>query len=177
MVGADQRHAAFRAQLVIAEQRQLYDYWLERAGDRPMPDRRDISPAHFPRLLPFISLIEVERPSGRYRIRLAGTRLREIYDRETTGLYLEDLDWGDNRDYWQAAYARIVKDAKPAQGVIRGPCLNQEHLVQFWLRLPLSHGDRSAGMILSYDAFLPASDMALDEPGDQYRAAYAGGQR
>src|SRR3954467_13892603 len=30
---------AFRAQLVVSEHRQLYDYWLERAGSRTMPDR------------------------------------------------------------------------------------------------------------------------------------------
>jgi hypothetical protein len=77
---------AFRAQLVVPEQRQLYDYWVEKAQDRPMPERRDISPAHIPRLLPFISLIEVgggdrrANPPG-------GTRLRDIYDREITGLH------------------------------------------------------------------------------------------
>lgn len=175
MPGADATNAAFRAQLVIAEQRQLYDYWLERAGTRAMPDRRDIAPAHFPRLLPFISLIEVEASNRRYRVRLAGTRLRDIFDREITGLYLEDLDLGASRDYWQAAYSRIVEDGKPAQGVIRGPCLHQEHLVQFWLRLPLSANGRKASMILSYDAFLPASDMAADTGAAAYRAIYAAG--
>lgn len=168
-------NSAFRAQLVIAEQRQLYDYWLDKCGARTMPDRRDISPAHFPRLLPYISLIEIDRASGRYRVRLAGTRLRDIFDKEITGLYLEDLDLGASEDYWQAAYARIVEDGKPAQGVIRGPCVQQEHLVQFWLRLPLSAGGSGAGMILSYDAFLPASDMAADTGmrAESYQPIYA----
>lgn len=149
---------AFRAQLVIAEHRQLYDYWLARAAGRPMPERSDISPGHFPRLLPFISLVEVDG-TARYRVRLAGTRLREIFDCETTGLFLDEMDWGDKRDYWLAAYHRIAAEGKPAQGVVRGPRTQKEHLVQFWLKLPLAVAPQRVGMILCYDAFVPAADM------------------
>jgi hypothetical protein len=92
--------------------------------------------------------------------------LREIYDRETTGLYVDDLDWGDKRDYWLAAYARIVHDGKPAQGVVRGPRLHKEHMVQFWLRLPLRDGDGRVGMVLSFDAFRSATEVA-GEASDQ----------
>lgn len=152
---------AFRAQLLILEQRQLYDYWVTKSRDGNMPLRGDVSPAHFPRLLPFVSLIEVEAASGRFKVRLAGTRLREIYDRETTGLYLDEIDWGDKQDYWMASYAHLVKDGKPAQGTIRGPRLQKEHLVQYWLRLPLSLGSNSVGIILCYDAFVPAAEEEL----------------
>jgi hypothetical protein len=144
-----------RAQLVVPEQRQLFDYWLEKAAGREMPDRQDISPAHFPRLLPYISLIDVEGHSGPFRIRLAGTRLRDVYDREITGLTLEDLDWGDKRDYWLQAYRHIIDLGKPAQGVVKGPRVHKEHLVQYWLRLPMTVGRNGVRMILSYDAFLP----------------------
>jgi hypothetical protein len=156
-VGGD---IAFRAQLVMPEQRQLYDYWVERAANRPMPDRRDIAPKDFHRLLPFVSLIDIEPGTGRCKVRLAGTRLRDIYDRETTGLYVDDLDWGDKRDYWLAAYTRIVRDGKPAQGVVRGPRIQKEHLVQFWLRLPLSCGGPSVGMVLSFDVFRSTSEVS-----------------
>jgi hypothetical protein len=126
-----------------------------------MPDRRDVNPAHFPRLLPFVSLVEIGSDTGRYRIRLAGTRLRDIYDCETTGLYLEELDWGDKRDYWLAAYHRIASEGKPAQGAVRGPRTQKEHLVQFWLKLPLSVEGGRTGMILCYDAFVPAAEIEL----------------
>lgn len=156
----DAPNPAFRAQLVVPEQRQLYDYWLEQAAGRAMPDRREISPNHFPRLLPNISLVCYEPETQRCRIRLAGTRLRDIYDCETTGLYLDELDWGDKRDYWLAAYRHVFEAGKPAQGVVRGPRVQKEHLVQYWLKLPLSLNDGECGMVLCYDAFLPASDMA-----------------
>lgn len=152
---------AFRAQLLIPEQRQLYDYWVDKsraAGGAPA--RRDVSPTHFPRLLPFISLIEIEGPPRRFRVRLAGTRLRDIYDRETTGLYLDEIDWGDRHGYWMAAYERIAEAGKPAQGIVRGPRVQKDHLVQHWLRLPLA-----AGLILCHDTFLSAAED--DAPAEQ----------
>jgi hypothetical protein len=150
---------AFRAQLVVPEQRQLYDYWLDKAAGRPMPRRSDISPVHVPRLLPHISLIDVEPSTCRCRIRLAGTRLRDVYDREITGLELEDIDFGDKRDYWETAYRRTIEEGKHTQGIIRGPRVNKEHLVQYWLKLPLARADGDGvGMILCLDHFIPALD-------------------
>jgi hypothetical protein len=147
-------HVAFRAQLTIAEQRQLYDYWALIASGRAMPARDDISPAHFPKLLPFISLLE--QSGGRLRVRLAGTRLRDIYEREITGLFLDEIDWGEKKFYWDAVYDHVVETLRPAQGVVRGPRIGKDHLVQFWLRLPLSHEGTPAGMILCHDTFLAA---------------------
>ncbi len=149
---------AFRAQLIVPEQRQLYDYWLNCANERAMPSREDIHPADFPRLLPSISLIDVDADSRRFKVRLAGTQLRDIYEREITGCYLDDLNWGDMSDYWHAAYCRVVDGSKPAQGMVRGPRGNRDHLVQFWLRLPLSDDSKNVNMILSYDAFVAAAE-------------------
>jgi hypothetical protein len=151
-------NTVFRAQLVVPEQRQIFDYWVEKSAGRAMPDRRDINPCHIPRMLPGVSLVEVAPETARLRIRLAGTRLREIYDREITGLYVDDLDWGDKRDYWMAAFDRTVKEMKPSQGVIRGPQLHKEHLVQYWLKLPLAMGEGGVGMLLCYDYFQSAMD-------------------
>jgi PAS domain len=156
---------AFRAQLVVPAQRQLYDYWIEKARGRPMPERRDIHPAHFPRLLPNISLIDIDPLDGACRVRLAGTRLRDVYDREITGLVIEDLDLGDKRDYWTAAYQRTVEEGKPSQGVVRGPRVNKEHLVQYWLKLPLCRdGATGVGMILCFDHFQSAAEDEMTLP-------------
>lgn len=147
--------AAFRAQLIIAEQRELYDYWLSLAGNRHMPDRGEIDPCHFHRLLPFISILE-RAEDRRMRVRLAGTRLRDIYEREITGLFLDELDWGDKREYWAAVYDHVKTTCRPAQGAVRGPRTNKDHLVQFWLRLPLSLENVPGAMILCHDTFVSA---------------------
>lgn len=151
---------AFRAQLVLPEQQQLYDYWCSKRQSSLLPDRQQISPAEMSRLLPNISLIDVEIAPFRFRFRLAGTRLREIYDREVTGLDLADCDWDLNQDYWTRTYTRISETGKPAQGVIRGPCADKEHMVQFWLRLPLATSDSELGMLLCHDAIVPAEELS-----------------
>jgi hypothetical protein len=145
--------------LVIAEQCQLFDYWLERAAGAPMPARRDIRPADIPHLLPNISLIEIHRSPLRLRFRLAGTRVRDIYDREVTGLYLEDIDWGGQAEYWRTAHARVADTGRPAQGVVRSPRASKDHLVHFWLRLPLVTDGPEAAMMLGYDVSVPVSEM------------------
>jgi hypothetical protein len=156
--------SAFRAQLVVPEQRQLYDYWLEKAAGRKMPARADISPLQIPRILPSVSLVDIEPELGKSRVRLAGTRLREIYDREITGLCIEDLDWGDKRDYWIASYRRTVEEGVPTQGIIRAPRNHKEHLVQYWLRLPLcTDTQNEIKILLCYDYFMPASERLEDQ--------------
>ena len=150
---------AFKAQLVVPEQRQLYDYWFTSAGGKTMPCRADINPVHIPRLLPFISLVDVDDRLDRSRVRLAGTRLRDVYDREITGLKIEELDLGSKRDYWMAAYRHTALDRKPTQGIVRGPRVNKEHLVQYWIKLPLAESeDAPVKMILCLDYFLSAMD-------------------
>ena len=123
-----------------------------------MPCRNDINPAHIPRILSGLSLVDVSPDKSSCRIRLAGTRLREIYDREITGLQIEELEWGDKHDYWIAAYRRTIEEGKPTQGVVRGPRVHKEHLVQYWLKLPLATDGEGVGMLLCYDYFQPASE-------------------
>ena len=150
---------AFKAQLVVPEQRQLYDYWLSCGEGNSLPTRADINPAHIPRLLPFITLIDVDDEIGRSRVRLAGNRLRDVYDREITGLHIDDLDLGSKRDYWMTAYRHTVLDGKPTQGIVRGPRVNKEHLVQYWIKLPLARpADEVVGMVLCLDYFLSGMD-------------------
>ena len=154
--------SAFRAQLVVPEHRQLFDYWLECCSGQEMPCRSDINPCKVPRLLPGISLIAVAEDLMSSTIRLAGTRLREIHDREITGQTMAELDWGNKHDYWMAAYRRTAEQGVPTQGVLKGPRVHKEHLVQYWLRLPLS-SKRSgpAEMILGHDYFAPAAEHGL----------------
>jgi hypothetical protein len=154
---------AFRAQLIVPEQRQLYDYWLEMAAGNAIPSRADINPVRLSRLLPGISLIDVHTDLRDCRVRLAGTRLRDIYDCEVTGMLVSDLPCGSKMEYWQAAYRRTIEHAAPTQGVVRGPIVNKEHVVQYWLKLPLRTHSDSVGMVLCYDHFVPASEIMQEQ--------------
>lgn len=150
---------SFRAQLVLPEQRHFFDYWHRQAAGRRMPERADIKPHHIPRHLPFVSILEIEHNPLNFRFRLAGTQLRTVYDQEMTSHSLSDLGNRQNRDYWISACERIAHTGRPAQGILRGPQSARDHLVQFWLRLPLSTGNEGPSLILGLDKWIPVSDV------------------
>ena len=147
----------FRAQLALPEQRHLFDYWLNAANGRAMPSRADISPAGMSSFLPHVSLIEVRRDPVDFYYRLAGTRLRDYFAAEVTGLCISGFSKEQNGEYWQSALERIAITGRPGQGVLRGPEESRDHLVQFWMRLPLGSDDGSVNMILGHDVCVPAS--------------------
>lgn len=149
---------AFRTQLVIPEQRQVFDYWRAKCAGRSMASRADVKPAEIKRLLPYISLIDLVGEGSRFRVRLAGTQLREFFGREITGAYLDDLDLGGRPNYWRAANDRLVQGL-PAQGILPVIRPRGEFITRFWLRLPLSNDDRRVNMILGHDAFIFASKL------------------
>jgi hypothetical protein len=149
---------AFRAQLLVPEQRQLYDYWLACAKDLDFPCRADIKPFALPRLLPGISLVDVAADISASKVRLAGTKLREIYDREITGCAISELDWGDKQDYWLESYKRVVQLGLPAQGIVKAPRQVKDHMVQYWLRLPLGTSATGVTMVMCYDYFVTAME-------------------
>lgn len=143
---------AFRAQLASRGQRQLFDYWLQAAGDRAMPARADLDPLKVPRLLPNLGLIDLRQGLDAGLFRLAGTRLRDIYGREITGRRLSDVFSGRRAAYWQRIHARVAEEGLPAHGQVRGPAAGRDHVVLCWLRLPLSDSGGRVDRILCHDA-------------------------
>ncbi|MEM7633077.1 MAG: PAS domain-containing protein [Pseudomonadota bacterium] len=152
---------AFRAQLVLPAQCELFDYWLSCSIDGAIPQRQRFTPVAVPHLLPNVSLIDVDR-AGRFRVRLAGTQLRDVFDREITGLQVSDLERMSSAGYWQRACSSVVETGLPMQGAIKSPRITKDHLVQFWLRLPFAAGDGSIGQLLGFDACIPAADLQID---------------
>lgn len=150
---------AFRDQLATRGQRELFDYWLQSAGDRLMPARADFDPLKVPRLLPHLALIDLRAGFDEGLFRLAGTHLRDIYGVEITGRRLTDVFSGRRAPYWRSVHARVVGDGMPAHGVVRGPAVGREHVVLRWLRLPLSDDGDRVDRILCYDIAAP-SDVA-----------------
>lgn len=102
-------------------------YWRGKAGERPMPDRRDIDPIEIPGLLPFLVLWDV-LPGGGYRCRLAGTRICEIHEKELTGMTTAELHGAANAAI-EAEYDWVVRTRRP-------------HYVErtmFWRHKPYKH--------------------------------------
>ena len=73
--------------------RRLFDYWFGKFRDGRLPSRTDIDLTEIPDLLGHINIIEVERDGGRLRFRytLWGTAVTELFGRDYTGHYLDDI--------------------------------------------------------------------------------------
>lgn len=157
---------AFRAQLVMQGQRELFDYWHRSAGDRRMPARSDLDPLKVPKLLPSIGLIDVRDGLDQASFRLAGTRLHDIYGQEITGKRAGEVFSGEAADYWRRIHGRVVAEGLALHGVVRGPAKDRDHVVLFWLRLPLSEDGGRVDRILCYDVAGPTESQraATDRP-------------
>jgi hypothetical protein len=155
---------AFRAEAILREQRELYDYWRACAQSRPIALRYDIDPVAIPTLLPGLSLLDVGEDVDSLRYRLAGTRVREIYGAEITGRAVFDIGFQHKREYWRSVYRRVIDSQTPMQGAVRGPSAGRDHLVLFWLRLPLGGLSGAVERVLGYDAAIPAS-LVQSPPG------------
>jgi hypothetical protein len=166
---------AFRAQLVMQGQRELFDYWLRSADGRRMPARSDLDPLKVPRLLPHLGLIDLRAGLAEASFRLAGTRLHEIYGQEVTGMRADDVFSGDAASYWRRVHDRVVDMGVPLHGVVRGPAQGRDHVVLFWLRLPLSEDGDRVDRILCYDAAAPMPEWRASQEPSQvcHRRVYA----
>lgn len=153
---SDRWQVTFRHQLILAEQKTVFDYWYELKKGRRMPSRGDVDPAKLKKHLPTILLFDVENEGG-FRVRLAGTGIRDVLDEEITGKTLQDIDFGEHQSYWEAAHNRVVSEKRPAQGVAPVTWREKGNLFVFWLRLPLSVDDQNVNMVLGFDLYLAAA--------------------
>lgn len=147
---------AFRAQLVTQGQRELFDYWLQSAGDRRMPARSDLDPLKVPRLLPYLGVIDLRDGLDQGLFRLAGTRLRDVYGKEITGKRIGEVFAGECAAYWSRVHGHVAGKGLPAFGATRGPAKGRDHVVLFWLRLPLSDDGSRVDRILCHDVAGPS---------------------
>ena len=76
----------------------LYRLWLKKRAAvsaecrGELPGRGEFDPLEMPELLPNLTLFDVERAPLRFRIRLVGTAIVSAMGKDTTGLYLDQLD-------------------------------------------------------------------------------------
>jgi hypothetical protein len=94
--------------------RRLYEYWLERKGDRRFPARRDLDPLDFPYALGSIMLLDVLRDPLRFRVRLHGTELVKRDTRDFTGKFFDDMPMTEFHRIAVERCQRLVTTADPA---------------------------------------------------------------
>jgi len=154
--------SAERHQIILPEQRELYDYWRSKCADGKIPTREDINPVDIAQFLPTLSLVQPvgEGDARRYQYRLAGTKFWDVYRREITGDYIDNLPEGSRRDYWARVLSRVIERAHPSAGVQRMAMSGRTHMAQFWVRLPLASDGVNVDMILGFDKFVKLSEIS-----------------
>ncbi len=156
MTGRDS--GAFRSSLALPEHRQLFDYWQSLGRDNQVPCRSDFDPAGVARLLPSLFLVDVTTPIADSTIRLAGTKLRETYQREITGLRIADFQLQENGDYWLEAYRSTVMDRRPVHGVVERRDRAGRLVAQHWLKLPLRHRKPDIDIVICFDIHIALAE-------------------
>lgn len=141
--------------------RDIYQYWLDKRGDRLMPLRSDISPMDIPRLLPNITLVTVVHDTNRYKMRLVGGEIANMMGGDVTGKYLDEMP--EIEKYLKARYDWIVKAKRP---YIYSDQLNwagKKHLNFHSIGLPLSLDGETVDILLYYTHFEYPSGDAVKE--------------
>ena len=72
--------------------RQLWRWWHASDKHGVPPRREDFDPVEVPRALGNITIFDVEQDPWRFRVRIVGTRIVEETGRDTTGVYLDQLE-------------------------------------------------------------------------------------
>lgn len=96
--------------------REIFDYWVRLAGERPAPLRTEIDPVALRRYLPHLFIAALADPadaSADLTFRLAGTRICDMFGREFRGAAYEEM-WFDktNRQPFEIA-ANAIQYERP----------------------------------------------------------------
>jgi len=100
------------------------------------------------RLAPMIVLMDMENTSGRFKIRFVGTDVVQMYGKDNTGRYLDELDLGPDETDVLAVYDELV--------VRRQPHWTRDMIVK--KKRPLDGREFFAYERLSYPLLREASD-------------------
>lgn len=149
---------AFRARLGDGRLGQVFDYWNGKRAAGALPAREAIDPAELPRLLPWLYILE---PSGAgVRVRLAGTRIRELFDRELTGQDLVEALPQPFSGNAARSYRTVVEQRRGWLTVVESRLRDGRELPYRRLSLPLSRDgvrvDRILGAV-DWDEWLAGS--------------------
>lgn len=137
---------SFARQLVLPAQRQLFDYWLGLCEEDSWPRREALRPAEFRALMPnLLQIRQLPLPEG-LKVEYAGHALWDIYGGELTKSTLIQGCWGQHFDYWRNVYTMLAKARVPMNGHLRN-VNGSDHLVLFWLRLPMEGRDGSPWLL------------------------------
>jgi len=134
--------------------RRAYEYWLEKAAGRRVPDRRDLDPAEIRDILPNLSIVEVGRMKGHvfHRYRLVGTRVVDALGYDPTNHMVEEFVENGHADFIRRLLRSVTRTARPvyAASAFRSSTTG---LATERVLLPLTRGSTAIRQIMIAQTF------------------------
>jgi hypothetical protein len=151
---------------VPSGQLKVLESWRRRLHGRTFITYEDIDISAINRELAYVSVLSCQ--GGKFRFRLAGTGLHDVFGGEARGKCADDIDACRGGSMWAELATRSMLRAMPVSGVTR----LADGTLHYWLRLPLSSDGTEADMVLCHDRYLPA-DAVVDPDKAAMRADLA----
>ena len=138
-----------------ARVRQLHRYWREiHPPGGGLPGRQHLDPTDIPALLPFVWLADVQRAPLRFRYRLLGTEHRQVFGRDYTGWWLDEVHAGFDTAPAYHQYLAAVEQGRVAYR--RGHTLimlPEDYRSIERLMLPLARDGETVDMLLAISLY------------------------
>ena len=129
----------------------LYRYWREKCGRRRMPARADLDPLEMPpRLLPFITIVDVVPDARRFVYRLVGTGEVEARGNDPTGKSVAEGFFGYDMDEALSWYERTVQTGRPHMDAEPFIATNGRYVSAEAIFLPLSTDGTKVDKVLVF---------------------------
>ncbi|WP_159725934.1 PAS domain-containing protein [Methylosinus sp. Ce-a6] len=133
---------------------QLYAYWSRLKGARSAPERSEIDPAEIREALPDSFMIEIDA-SGRFPMRLCGTRMNALWLDEQKGKSFLDLWSLEDRRTLASVLLTVIDGVAPVVAGVEGRAGDEGDMLELeLLLLPLRHFGKTHSRVLG--ALAPA---------------------
>lgn len=132
---------------------EAYLTWDRLRGSRPMPSRKEFSPAALARHLALIGLIDVIDGGRDYRFRVLGSRVDNIMQGRFTGSLVSDYPHAESRRHVHKLYTLVTTSGLPHLSTGRLGQLKLEYIRYASLVLPLANEDGQVIQLLVANHF------------------------
>jgi hypothetical protein len=140
--------------------RALYLYWRGKCHDGRLPRRADIDPIEIPKLLPYLTMVEVVDDERRFVYRLVGTKEVDIRGQDPTGKSVGEAYYGPSIEDAYSFYSRCATSGQPVydETPFVGP--DGRYCDDELLFLPLTDDGNKVTRILVISRSSPTPDFA-----------------
>lgn len=138
---------------------QALAYWRSKHGDKAMPSRADLDPVEMRAFVANVGLVEVLREAGattpRFRVRLAGTAVEEVFGPLTGQMVAELPAYFSER--WHNLFLAATEACAPVRLTTDVMFKDKDYLTAEALMAPLSDDGSIVSMLFICVRFWPQS--------------------